>query len=120
MKKLLTIILAYLAIIQAKALDIRDSISPNVESTLWQGWQAIDWKTTMLDWVLKFATDSIFGLLLTAAIAVFVIIWAKLLFALWNPEEFKKSLMWFVYAIIWIAIIPMAWWIVALVTSVNF
>jgi hypothetical protein len=69
---------------------------------------------------LDFAKDSIFWLLALVSIAVFIFIWAKLIMAKWNPEEFKKALMQFIYAVIWLAVIALSWGLVKLVSSLNF
>lgn len=82
---------------------------------------AKDWSNwiNLIDSILNILKDTIFNLLPIIATFVFLLIWAKLFMARWNEEEFKKSLMWFVYAAIWLAIIPMAWWIIYLITTLT-
>jgi hypothetical protein len=70
--------------------------------------------------IFEYIRDSIFGLLALITITVFIYIWARLLMARWNPEEFKKVLMHFIYAIVWLVIIALSWWIIRMVSSLNF
>jgi len=79
-----------------------------------------DWSgLSFLDWILKILRDTTFWVLPTVAILVFLFIWMKLFLARWDQEEFKKSLMWFIYAAIGLTIVPMAWWIIYLITTLN-
>ena len=73
-----------------------------------------------LDWIFSFAKDSIFWLLWLIAIWVFVFIWARLVVARWNPEEFKKALMQMMYAIIWLFVVAIAWTAVKLIAWLSF
>ena len=52
-------------------------------------------------------------------ISVFIFIGARLFFARWNPEEFKKAMMHFVYASVGIFITFMAWGLVKLVSTLS-
>ena len=69
---------------------------------------------------LDYIKDSIFSLLALIAIAVFIFIGAKLIMARWNPEEFKKVIMNFIYAVIWLAIVALSWGAVKLISSLDF
>lgn len=69
---------------------------------------------------LYWSKTSLTGLLKIVVIAAFLYLWARLTFARGKPEEFKKSLMHFVYAIIWIFIVTIAWALVTLVATINF
>jgi hypothetical protein len=53
------------------------------------------------------------------AVWVFIFIGIRFVMARWNPEEFKKAWLHFVYAIIWVFFIFMAWWAVKLVSSIR-
>jgi len=72
-----------------------------------------------IDAILAFWKDTIFWILAVVATAAFVFIGAKLLMARWNPEEFKKAIMYLVYVIVWLVLITAAWLIVTLVSSLN-
>ncbi len=78
------------------------------------------WGTWVVYSVLDYIKESIFGLLALIAIIAFIFIGAKLVMARWNPEEFKKAMLHFVYAIVGLAIVALSWWIVKLITSLNF
>jgi hypothetical protein len=73
-----------------------------------------DW-LSMLASIIVWVKDSLTGLLLLIAVAVFLFIWIRLALARWNPEEFKKGMMHFVYAVIWIFVVSLAWAAVTLV-----
>jgi len=69
--------------------------------------------------ILKWFKDELFSLISLLAVAVFIFIGARLLMSKWNPEEFKKAMMHFVYATIWIFIIFMSWWLVKIVSTLS-
>jgi hypothetical protein len=50
---------------------------------------------------------------------MFIFIWGKLIIARWNPEEFKKALVSFVYAIVGIFVVSIAWAVVRLITGIE-
>lgn len=70
--------------------------------------------------LILYAKKAMFSLFYIVAVWVFIFLWIKLMAARWNAEEFKKALMWFVYAIVWIVLIPLAYVLVSLVSWVNF
>lgn len=117
MNKITFIVLSYiLSIKYTFSSDIEDSIIPGNTSILENDWL---WKETLTS-LFTFTKDSIFWLLALISIAVFIFIWARLIMAQWNPEEFKKALMQFIYAIVWLAVIAISWGAVKLVSSLNF
>lgn len=73
----------------------------------------------ILDAVLRYVRDSIFGLMALIAIGVFLYIGFKLISARWNPEEFKKALNTLIYAVIGIFVVSFAWAAVRLVAGLN-
>ena len=77
------------------------------------------WAGDILDNVLAYVRDSIFGLLAMIAIWVFLYIGFKLIIARWNPEEFKKTLNTLIYAVIGIFIVSFAFAAVRLVAGLN-
>lgn len=95
----------------------KDDIIPSQNPTVLN---ATEDGTGLLDAVLLFFKDSLFALMALIAIAVFLYIWGKLIVARWNPEEFKKALMSFLYAVIGIFIVAFAWAAVKLVAGLNF
>lgn len=76
------------------------------------------WLTT-LGWLANWIKDTLNSLIMFISVAVFLFIWAKLAMARWNPEEFKKAMLHFVYAVVWIFIISIAWATVVLVSWIN-
>ena len=73
----------------------------------------------MLDDILKYIKDSLTGLLMISVVWVFIYLWIKLVLARWNPEEFKKTMMHFVYVAIWIFIISFAYAAVKMVSWLS-
>ena len=99
------------------AWDIENSIIPNnTTNTILNQYE---WKDFLFS-ILEYVKDSIFWLLALITITIFIFIWARLIMARWNPEEFKKALMHFIYAIVWLAVIAISWVAVKLVSSLNF
>ena len=78
-----------------------------------------DWNLTIIDTIFKFVKDSISGLLSVFVIWVFLYMWMRLVLAQWNPEELKKTMIQFVYVIVWIFIISIAYAVVKLVSWLS-
>jgi len=101
---------------------------PSIQTGILPGWWNIDVILTdtntdgfhVLDSLITFVKDSIFNLLLLISLGVFLYIWAKLVIARWNPEEFKKAMLSFVYAGVGLFIVGFAWAAVKLVSGLNF
>lgn len=115
MKKIFFIIVSFLSILTTNANSLKDSMLPN-NNTIGVSW---DWLTPLTQ-VIVYFKDFLFYSLWTISVWVFLYFWFKLTIAKWDEEEFKKTLMWFLYAIIWLAIIPLAWWAVKIVTTLKF
>lgn len=77
-----------------------------------------DW-LSMLDSIFNYIQNSISWLILLIALWVFLYIWINLVIARWNPEDFKKHMMQFVYAAIWFFVVSISWAIVKLVAWLN-
>lgn len=102
------------------ANSIKGAIMPEIiEWVINNSEQNIVSDNTLLDKILKFVSESIFKLIWIIATGVFIFIWARLVIAKWNPEEFKKAIMSFIYAIAWLFIITASWWVVKLVSTIN-
>jgi len=100
--------------------QLKNSIIPSqsantiLSSETWtQSWE---W---FLDAILDFMRDGIFALMAVIAIWMFLFIWARLIMARGNPEEFKKAMMSFVYAAIWIFTVAIAWALVRFIAWLN-
>jgi len=118
MKIIFFTILWYFSIVKYSFWDISEDIIPLTDNE-----NAIidtEFDGTYTTFILKYIRDSIFDLLALIAIAVFIFIGARLVIARWNPEEFKKAIMQFIYAIVWLAIVAISWVAVKLVSSLDF
>lgn len=114
MKRIIGIFTWFFLTLQVKA-SLKDSMLPN-RNTVWVD----DEGTFALNQVFIYVKDFLFTILWLIAIWVFLYFWFKLISSRGNEEDFKKALMWFVYAVIGLAIIPLAWWAVRLITSLDF
>ena len=74
----------------------------------------------ILDKILLYIKDKIFVFLMLITIWAFLYVWAKLIVARWNPEEFKKAILSFVYIVVWLFVVSAAWAIVKIVSWINF
>lgn len=115
MKKIIFILTFYFYIFIANA-SLKDDMLPETTKTVWVDWE---W-TWAITQVLVYIKDFLFSILWLVAIWVFLYFWFKLIIARWNEEDFKKALMWFLYAVIWLAIIPLAWWAVKIISTLKF
>ncbi len=105
--------------------DLRSSMNPI--NWVWVNNQVlsaatgeITWDENVLTTLFGYVRDFIFDLVWIAAIGVFLYFGFKMISAQWNPEELKKVMIWFLYAVIWLAIIPLSWALVKLVSSLDF
>lgn len=79
-----------------------------------------DYSASGLDWLILYIKDSIFSFLMVISIWVFIYVWYKLVVARWSEEEYKKALQTFVYAVVWIVFVSLAWVAVKFVSGLNF
>ena len=70
--------------------------------------------------ILTYIKDTIFVLLMIISVWAFLYVGFKLIIAKWNPEEFKKALMSFVYAIVGIALVSLAYVLVQFISGLQF
>lgn len=96
--------------------DLKSDMTWIIDNKIWINKN----ETWALDQVFIYAKDFIFTILWIIGVGVFLYFWFKLITSRWNPEEFKKTLLWFVYAIIWLAVVPLAYVLVKLISSLNF
>lgn len=128
MKKLYFLLLSFTSFIYSSSLygadsmsagDLKSVIIPDSASNvLSPDTRTAQW-VSFLDRILDFARDSIFSLLMLVAIGVFIFIGARLVIARWNPEEFKKALQSFVYAVVGIFVVAAAWVMVRFVAWLD-
>jgi len=116
---LVNILLIDLSFAEVWNNTIKDALIDTSENNvIWWTVDDGDW-ITMLAWIFNWLKTSMQSLILIVSIAVFLYIWTKLAFARWNAEEFKKAMIHFVYAIIWIFIVAIAWATVKMVAWIN-
>lgn len=75
--------------------------------------------SAQVTWFLVWIRDSIDALLPLVAIGVFLFVGIRLGLARWNPEEFKKSWIQFIYAVVGIFVVSAAWAAVKLIQGIN-
>lgn len=134
--KQLNKILAYLAIsslyiwktfaeTEGSEIDYSNAIKSNILPTnvktviQWEELK-VDWTTSYLDLIISGFLDGQLFFWMIVAITVFMILWWKLLIANWNDEEHSSAMKWLIYAGVWIALIPLWWVIIRLITSISF
>ncbi len=115
-KKLFFLLITYINLFTLKANGSfsQTDVDPWNETLGKQYWYA--W----LETIFQFFRDSIFSLILITCLWIFIYIWARLFMARWNPEEFKKSILSFVYVVIWIAVIAFAWALIKFSSWIDF
>ena len=100
--------------------DIRSEIIPTQNPGVLTGGAGTQSGTSLLDSILAYIRDSLFGLMALIAIGVFLWIGGRFIVARGNPEEFKKAWLQFLYAIIGIFIVAFAWAAVRLIAGLNY
>ncbi len=98
----------------AFAISLKDGMLPST-SLAWVDW---DWKNPLIN-LFSYAKSFIFSILELVVIWTFLYLWFVLITSKWKPDDFKKALMWLVYAIVWLAIIPIAYAAVKIISSLN-
>ncbi|MDD5770063.1 MAG: hypothetical protein PHE25_03780 [Candidatus Gracilibacteria bacterium] len=114
MKRIIFVIISYFYICSVNA-DMKNDILPN-GNTIGISGVGVD----PLNQVILYFKDFIFYILGFIAIGVFLYFGFKLILAKGNEEEFKKTVMGLIYAIVGLAIIPLAWGVVKIATTLNF
>ncbi|MCD5380443.1 hypothetical protein LR004_00815 [Candidatus Gracilibacteria bacterium] len=76
--------------------------------------------TNLLDKLLTFVKDSIFGILALVAIGMFLYVGFSLVKAQGNPEELKKAFMTLIHVIIGLFIVAISWAVITMASSITF
>jgi hypothetical protein len=96
--------------------DLQEQMTPrNTEDVI----RATQWNEEAIDGTLWFVRDTIFDFLLLIAVGVFLYLWGRLIIARWNPEEFKKALLWLVQAWIGLFVVAAAYAIVTFIAWID-
>ncbi|MDD4151014.1 MAG: hypothetical protein PHR68_00135 [Candidatus Gracilibacteria bacterium] len=101
------------------ASSIREDMIPDTE-TIAGNTSDIETGTGSLMPIFLSFKNIILGLLAIIAVAIFIYLGFKLVKAEGKPDEFKKVMLGFVYAVIGLSIIPLAWAMVKLISSLQF
>lgn len=73
----------------------------------------------MLSKLLRWFKTELMSLVSVLVIWVFIFIGIRIVMSRWDPEWFKKAMLHFVYAVIWVFFIFIAWWLVRLIYSLS-
>jgi hypothetical protein len=92
------------------------SPSTKVDLSLWVDENNVNFDNNFIKVVERY----IFWLLWIASVAVFMYIWFLLFSAEGKEENLKKWMKSLVYAWIWLAVIPLSWILIKIVTWFNF
>ena len=114
---LIFIFLSFFSFMSFADDNIKDNIIPITESII--DTTSSDKWLSILDDFSVYIRDTIFWILMVIVIWMFIFIWAKLVVARWNQEEFKKAIQSFIYVVVWIAIVSVSWLAVRLITWIN-
>ncbi|EKD66825.1 MAG: hypothetical protein ACD_49C00009G0050 [uncultured bacterium (gcode 4)] len=90
--------------------------STKVDLSLWVDENSVNFDDNFIKVVERY----IFWLLWMASVAVFMYIWFLLFSAEWKEENLKKWMKSLVYTWIWLAVIPLSWILIKIVTWFNF
>ena len=114
---LASIISLYSTVYNASAFSSNE-IDPNGSSILDTGLtQSGVWWIT---WFLVFLKALLFNILWILVVGAFIYVWYTFVTARGNPEEFKKAWIQTIYIVVGIALVSSAWWIVSLISGLDF
>lgn len=101
------------------ANEIRDWLLWWTEENVW--WSDINQESWLgsLSSFFSWLKSEMMAVVAVVSVAIFIYIWIKFATARWNPEEFKKAWMHFIYAVLWIFLVFMSLWIVTLVSNLD-
>lgn len=118
MKKLLLILLSQILLISSVWASLKDDLLWNSESNisnLADGDNGFDVLASLFAWF----KDELTSVVAILAVWVFIFIGFRIIMARGNPEEFKKSFIQLLYAVLWVFLVYMAWGLVSLVSNLS-
>ena len=116
MKKLFLSIIYFIIWIEScLAGSLQSKMLP---SEAWYNWASWEW-TAPLSNLVVYAKNFIFSILWLIVVWVFLYHWYNLVTSKWKPDEFKKAIMWLIYTIVWLSIIPLAWTAVKIISWIT-
>lgn len=114
MKKILYLFLSIISWINlAYATTIEDKMKWIPTNTLWIK------NETPLKSIINSVENIIYTILWIIAVWVFMFFWMKLISSRWNEDAYKKAKTWLMYAVAWLAVIPLAMALVKLAASLK-
>lgn len=81
--------------------------------------KSVLWTNTEITSFFSILKENILSLVYIIVIWTLVWIWIRMASSRWNPEEFKKAWIHFVYVLVWVFIIFAAVWIVKIISWIN-
>lgn len=101
------------------AVGFENDIIPKVDSIAGETEGNTQNGTSIINSILNFVQESIFGLLAVISIWVFLYIGLMFVKADWNPEEMKKAFISLMHVIIGLFIVAVSWVVVKMVSGIN-
>lgn len=100
----------------ARAILNETNIDPNWESILNVNERGSEWILVYVE----FFKDLLFNILWIVVVGAFIYVWYLFVTAQGKPEEFKKAWTHTIYIVIGIALVSASWWIVSLISGLDF
>lgn len=114
MKKIyyfLLVVISRINMVYADTIENKMKWIPN--NTLW-----IETESPLQS-IVNSIENIIYTLLWVIAVWVFMFFWMKLISSRWNEDAYKKAKTWLMYAVAWLAVIPLAMALVKLAASLK-
>ncbi len=96
------------------------SLIPGLGSKNWADLTIWQDNNISLMQILKSIQNYILAFVWIITIWTFIYIWARLVMAEWKQEEFNKAMKAIIYVVLWLAIIPLSYIVIKIVTWLNF
>ena len=107
------------AISELTSDELKDATIPSIANAGLKGSTSAQSGTDFLDAIFRTVRDGIFTVLSFIVVAVLIYLGAKLIAARGNPEEFSKALKGFVYAMVGMFFVFIAWALVKFITGIE-
>lgn len=83
-------------------------------------WLEVKEEAPLLVQIVKSFEALFYTIIGIVGVAVFAYFWIKLITSRWDEKAFTNAKNWIIYAVIWLAIIPLSMTIIKLIKSLNF
>lgn len=106
-------------------ITVKNWDSESVFWSIWDRWSDLNLgqnedSVSIRDNFMKTTEKYIIWMLWIIVVTVFLYIWFELATAEWKEDQFKKALKALVYAIVWLAVIPLAYILIKITTWFSF